>query len=217
MLLASLPPLVPSIARAFRSSTRGVVTCRYHRVLTVSAGPSGQRQEFLFDGVWLNGTLTKVRMLRYTIDGRAASASQIVGIVRSYEHPRPGDVFDAPWDPRFMSQYRDRVVSSSTIVFTAVDRSYGHGDGTLTHDARDDVLSYTYAPTILPAHTTAGTVHGQRAQVLPGYWAMTSESQTYIGHYAIFGAHATVAITESSFRRYPSLRAADAAIASDRL
>lgn len=190
---------------------------RYHRVFDVHAGPSGQHQDFLFDGIYVNGALVKVRMLRYTIGGSSASASQIASVVSGYEHPKPGDVFEAPWSPRYATHYRDAIVRDRTISFTATDASYGHGNGTFTYGARDDVLAYSYAPTVMPQHATSGNVHGIRAQVLPGYWAMTSETQTYLGHYSLFSAAATVSITQSRFRRFSTLRAAQAFVAADRL
>lgn len=212
MLVAALPAAVPAIARVYRSTERGIVTCRYRRVLNVSAGPSAQHRDFLFVGIWVNGVLMKVRMLRYTIDGKAADASQIAGVVSAYEHPKPGDLFEAPWDSRFANDYRDAPYSHRTIAFTATNRSYGHGDGRFTYDAHNDVVTYSYTPIVLPEHATSGTVQGRRAQVLPGYWATTTENQAYGGHYAVFGAHATVQITQSNFRRYSSMSAALAAL-----
>jgi hypothetical protein len=204
------------IAREFAATEPGVVAFRYHRVFQVQAGPSGQHQDVLFDAIAVDGRLVDIRVLRYTIGNSAASAQQIASVVDTYEHPKPGDVFEAPWDPRYLLQYRD-ARRGATIVFTAIDSSYGHGSGRFTCDAHRNVVSYAYAPTVMPEHATSGTVRGRRKEVLPGYWAMTSENQQYRGHYLVFGGSATLSLTESNFRRFASLPAAEAAIEKDRL
>ncbi len=196
----ALPPVVARIASEYRRTKRGTVTCLYRRSFSVHAGPSDQTQDFTFDGTYVDGRLVSVRILRYTVNGKRASAAQIRSIVHSYEHPKRGDVFEAPWDPRFMHQYRD-VVRGRTLFFTALNRTYGHGNGSFTYDAHDDVVSYTYTPAVMPQHATSGTVTGRRARVLPGYWAMVGERQTYSGHYAVFGASASVVIMRSGFHR----------------
>jgi hypothetical protein len=53
--------------------------------------------------------------------------------------------------------------------------------------------------------------------VLAGYWAMTSELQTYGGHYSLFAANGSISITQSAFRRFSTLQAALAFVARDRL
>lgn len=195
---------MPQIVRQYARTERGVVLFRYHRVFTVRAGPSGQNQDYTFEGVYDDGRLVRARMLRYTINGSAASASQSASVIQAYEHPKPGDVFEAPWDARWESQYRD-VRRGNTIAFTALVTTYGHGNGSFTFDRAGDVTSYAYSPTVMPQHATSGTVSGRRAAVLPGYWAMTAEQQHYSGHYSIFGASATVTLTQSAFQRYASL------------
>jgi hypothetical protein len=44
--------------------------------------------------------------------------------------------------------------------------------------------------------------------VLPGYWAVTQETQNYKGTYGLFSAAGTIQITFSDFRRFPDLQSA---------
>ncbi len=217
MPAAALPPVVARIIQQFQRTESGIVTCRYHRLLKVHAGPSGQTEDFTFDGVYQDGALVAVRMLSYTINGKNASSAQIESAVQSYEHPKPGDVFEAPWRPASAQDYRDVDTGPGAVAFTAIVRSYGHGDGSFTYDTAYNVTSYTYSPTVMPQHARSGTVTGHIAQVLPGYWAMTDESQSYSGSYAIFAAHATLQITQVDFRHFATLSLAQAFIASDHL
>ncbi len=217
MPVAAPPQIVSKIVQQFRRTGNGIVVCRYHRLFNVHAGPGGQTQDFTLDGIYEDGALVKVRMLRFVVDGRGASASQIQTTVQAYEHPKPGDVFEAPWRPAFENDYRDGVANRDTIMFTALKLSYGHGNGTFTYNAAHDVTSYRYSPTVMPQHATRGVVSGRLAEVLPGYWAMTQENQTYSGSYSVFAGHATVQITQSRFRRFGELSHAERFIAADHL
>jgi hypothetical protein len=197
MLIAATLPIV----RKSLNGTSGRSTgSRYAAIIVPSTStwaPSGRNEDFIFDAVYQDGRLVRVRMLRYTINKAVASQSQTQSVMRSYEHPKPGDVFEAPWDPRYAQQYRISLRSRRTIAFQAIDTSYGHGNRSFTINRDDDVTSYTYEPTVLPQHATSGRVTGERSAVLPGYWAMTQEHQTYGGHYAIFSGNATVSFSRS--------------------
>ncbi|MGH7736253.1 MAG: hypothetical protein ACREMP_00025 [Candidatus Tyrphobacter sp.] len=215
MLSASVPPIVAKISQEYRRTQRGIVAVRYHRVFDVHAGPRRQHEDLLFDGIYVDGTLVKVKVLHYTIGRKNADTKQVAEVVNSYEHPKPGDVFEAPWDPRFMTEYRFTPTPDRTIRFTALDTSYGHGNGSFTYDAGGNVVSYAYSPTVLPAHAKTATVQGLRSQTLANYWAVTSESQSYSGHYSIFAAAATLAVTQSDFRRFANLASALSFVAAD--
>ncbi len=212
-MTASVPPVVARVAQRFHETTQGIVAFALHRTFFVHAGPMSRRDDLLLDGVYVNGTLVKVRVLHDTIGGKSAPASQVAALVHSYEHPEPGDVFEAPFDPRYLAQY-GYDASAGSVAFTPVRPVYGLGAGTFSYDARDDVTGYSYAPSVLPEHTTSGRIADQRAQVLPDYWAVTLETQTYQGHYSLFSGGATVQIVYSGFRSFPSLTSASNAIAA---
>jgi len=48
----------------------------------------------------------------------------------------------------------------------------------------------------------------RRAQVLPGYWAVTRETQEYRGSYGPFPAAGTIEVTFSDFRRSSDVQSA---------
>jgi hypothetical protein len=189
------------------------VTFAYDRSFFVHAGPMSRHDHMLFYGIYVNGRIAKVRIVAATIGGKAADASQIASTTSSYEHPKPGDVFEAPFDPRYAALYRYGMTARRTVDFAATRPRYGLGRGTFTFDGAWNVLRYDYSPAVLPPHATWGTIVDERAQVLPGYWAVTHETQTYSGTYSIFGGGATVTISVYGFRRFRNLAAAERAIA----
>jgi hypothetical protein len=212
-MLADAPPAVIRAAREFERTTRGIVTFMYDRNLSVSAGPMRRHDELAFYGVSVDGRLVKVRVVRDTIGGKNADASQVASTAHSYEHPKPGDVFEAPFDPRFLARYSYRVLNEHTIQFAPLHPAYGLGSGTFTIDAHANVVGYRYAPSVLPSHATSGSIVDERRQVLRGYWTVTHETQSYSGSYTVFGANGTVQIGITGFRRYPNLAAAERAVA----
>jgi hypothetical protein len=208
------PAIVARIAQQYARTTRGIVGYRYDRDFSVSAGPTSRHDRLVFEGVNANGAVVRVRIVQDVVNGKTASAADAAQTANSYEHPKPGDVFEAPFDPRFVRRYSFRVLRSRKIAFAPVHPVYGTGSGTFLFDARDNVTSYDYAPSVLPPHATTARIIDRRRQVLPGYWAVTSETQTYGGHYAIFGASGQVRITVSGFRRFPNVAAAVRALSA---
>jgi hypothetical protein len=217
MTPSEVPPIVLRAAQQTVRTEAGIVSYRTHRVFDVHAGPSSRHDDMVFTAVYQDGCLVKMRIISDTIGGKQASAQQIAQTEQSYEHPKPGDLFDRPYDPRYVNDYQYEVTADETVHFTAVNRSAGYGDGTFTVDSVYDVASVTYSPTVLPPHATSGTVVDQRAQVLPNYWAVTQETQQYRGHYSIFGAAGNVVITNSAFQRFSTLEAALAALDAGRI
>jgi hypothetical protein len=217
-MLAALtvPPLVVSIGQRYERSTRGVVAFKMHRVFDVHAGPSSRHDDLVLDGVYRDGTLVNVHILSDTIGGKPQSADRIAAAEQQWVHPKPGDVFHAPFDPRYSAEYRYGPCAGTTVSFTPLIHDAAHGAGAFTLDARENVVAYTYTPSDMPQYATAGTVRGTRKNVLSGYWATTQEIAQYSGRYALWKGGATVEYTMSEFRRYPSLSAAVAAIHGER-
>jgi hypothetical protein len=208
------PPQLAHVLQAFAQTTQGIVSYRYTRAFSVSAGPMGRQDHLVFAGVDENGRTIKVRVLQDTIGEKKASHDQVATTEYRYEHPNPGDTFEAPYDPQYASEYTFKSMGGNTIAFTPIHPHKGTGSGTFSFDSQGDVVSYDYQPSVLPPHATSGTIIGHRAQVVPGYWAVTDETQTYGGHYAIFGASATVHIAASDFQRFPNLASAEKAIST---
>ncbi len=212
MAVATPPPAIVQIADRTRNQERGIVVYRLHRVFDVHAGPSHRHDDSVLGIVSQDGTTVKVRVVRATIGGKSADASTSAQIEHQYEHPAPGDLFDRPFDPRYMNDYSFQQAGADSWHFSSSIHDSSHGDGTMSLNAAGDVVKYQYRPYVLPKYSTSGTVTVDRSQVLPQYWAMTRELYQYSGHYAIFAAAATADITYDSYARYPTLAAAEAAL-----
>ena len=176
-----------------------------HRVFDVHGALQRRHEDLVMNGVYEDGALVRVRVVSYAINGQAASASQIAGVEQSWNHPRPSDVFAAPFDPRNAAAYQYRSAGAGTIGFSSNVGDAGHGSGSFTYDPHGNVLSYTFVPNSLPPHATSGTIADRRSEVLPGYWASTQETQEYKGTYGPFAASGGITITYSDFRRFSNL------------
>jgi hypothetical protein len=213
MLIAlGAPPAVAVVAQRFEETSRGIVGFRVQRTFDVHAGFSSRHEECTFDAISENGRLVKVRITRYTIDGKPADAATVTAFEQQYEHPKPGNVFEPPFDPRYLSAYQYQSSEPGTIAFSSPLRDAAHGNGSFTYDAADDVVTYNYQPGALPEYATSASITDRRSEVLPGYWAVTQELQQYRGNYGPFPGAATVAITTSNFRRFLDLQSALQAI-----
>lgn len=209
---AGPPPVVQQVAQRFAETSRGIVSFRLHRVFDVHAGFSSRREDLLMDGVSQDGAIAKVHISSYTIDGKPADASAAAALAQSYEHPKLTDVFNPPFDLRFVAAYQYQASGPQKIAFTATVRDGAHGNGSFVYDAGNNVLSYIYQPSVLPPHASYGQVTDRRAEVLPGYWAVTQETQEYKGSYGPFPGAGTVQITYSNFHRFTDLQSAVHAI-----
>jgi hypothetical protein len=205
------PPIVVRIAERTAQTSKGVVALRLHRVFDVHAGPSSRHDDLVLAEALQDGRVIRVRVVSYTIGGKTASTDQSAALAQSYEHPKPGDVFDEPFDARFLRDYH-YTVNGRTIAFTSPIHDGAHGSGTFAIDASDNVTARTYTPNVFPRYATGGSVSDSRANVLSNYWAMTREVQQWRGHYGLFSGGATVVITQMGFRRFATAAQAASAI-----
>jgi hypothetical protein len=212
----AVPPIVASIGRRFVQTARGVVAFRMHRVFDVHAGPSSRHDDLVMECVYDNGTLVSVHILSETIGGNVQAPDQIAADEHKWIHPKPGDEYHAPYDPRYFKEYRYGPMLPGRVSFTPRVNDAGHGAGSFAYDSSENVTAYSYTPAVMPQYATSGTVSGTRSRVLQGYWAVTQEIQQFAGHYALWKGGATVLFTMSEFRRYPSVSAAVAAIHGER-
>jgi hypothetical protein len=202
------PPALAQVAQRYAETSRGVVTFRMHRLFDVHGALQSHREDLVMDGVYDDGATVRVRVDSYTINGKPASAAQVSSLEQSWDNPKPSDVFAPPFDARNLGAYQYATGSPTTIDFTSTVNDAGHGRGSFTHDAQNNVVSITYQPNALPPHATSGEITDLRSEVLPGYWATTQETQQYRGSYGPFPASGTVQNTFSNFRRYPDLSSA---------
>ena len=200
------PPVLTLVAQRFTESTRGIVSFRVRRVFDVHAGPMSRHEDFTLDEVYEDGATVRVRVVSDVVDGKPTSPSAQAALAASYEHPKPGDAFAPPFDQNNFSAYQYQNAGPQRIAFTSSVRDQGHGNGSFTYDGANNVVTFTYQPNVLPPHARSGSVTDRRSEVLPGYWAITEETQEYKGSYAIFSAGATVEFTYSNFRRFASLQ-----------
>ncbi|MGA2760214.1 MAG: hypothetical protein ABSF08_07860 [Candidatus Cybelea sp.] len=196
------------MAQQFAQTTRGIVGFRLHRVLDVHAGFQRRHEDLVMVGVYDDGAIAKVRIVRYTIDGKPASSSDDAGMERAYEQPKAGDAFQPPFDARYAGAYSYRQDAPQTIVFTSELCDGAHGNGTFAYDANRNVVWYAYQPNALPPHASSGTILDRRAEVLPKYWAVTQETQQYSGSFGPFPGAATEQVEFSDFSRFPDLQTA---------
>ncbi len=196
------------MAQQFAETTRGIVGFRLHRVLDVHAGFQSRHEDLVMVGVYDDGAIVKVRIVRYTIDGSPASASDDAAMERAYEQPKAGDAFELPFDARYSGAFSFRQDGPQTIAFTSPLRGGAHGNGTFAYDADHNVVWYAYQPNALPPHASSGTILDRRAEVLPKYWAVTQETQQYSGSFGPFTGAATEQVDFSVFSRFPDLQTA---------
>lgn len=211
-MIAQAPPAIVQIAERVQTQERGAVVYRLHRTFDVHAGPMHRHDDRVLAIACDGGQTVKVRVISEVVGGKSADAAAIAQLQTQYEHPKPEDVFHRPFDPKYVAEYSYRQVDAQTYAFTSSMRDGSHGDGTFHLDANGNVVSYQYTPLALPRYAKTGTVIDERSQVLPGFWAVTRETQQYSGHYAIFGGGADVSIAYESFTRYPDLASAVAAL-----
>jgi hypothetical protein len=211
-MIAQTPAAVVQIAQRVAGQERGTVVYRLHRVFDVHAGPMHRHDDYVL-AIAADGNQTiKVRVIRATIGGKTADAATISKIEDQWERPKPADVFHRPFDPRYLSEYTYDQVNPQTYRFSSSIHDAAHGTGTFTVDGTGNVVKYQYTPNVLPQYSSSATISDTRAQVLPAYWGVTSETQQYSGHYAIFGGGATTVLTYDAFARYPDATAAIAAL-----
>lgn len=206
------PPELTLVVQRFAETTRGIVSFHLHWTMDVHAGFSGRHEDRLIVGISDDGAIVKVRVLSYTIDGKAAGDAAQAALEQGYEHPKPGDLFNAPFDPRYLGEYQYQSSGPQKISFTSNLRDAAHGNGSMSYDAADNVVDYTYQPNALPPHASSAEVTDRRTEVLPGYWAVTQETQQYKGSYGPFPGAGTVQSTFSDFRRFADLQSALRAI-----
>jgi hypothetical protein len=200
-----IPAVVTQISAQTALDERGVVAAQYTRSFSARIALRSTHRDLAFTGVYQNGVLVYVRVLTDVNDGKNASSQEIANVESHYEHPAPGDAFHAPWESRYLGEYSYRVVDATTIAFTSLVIDTSHGSGTFVIDAHDHVTSYQYRMSANWKYATSGDVSGLRAEVLPGYWAVTNQTEQYRGRYGIFTGSAHAEITQSAFQRFPSI------------
>jgi hypothetical protein len=200
-----IPAIVTQIAQQAAQDERGVVSAQFTRNFSARAAFSSRHDSLSFTGVYQDGTLVSIHITKDTIGEKDADAAQRAQATDQYVHPRPAAVFHAPWDPRFLNEYSYTISSPTTIAFTSLVKDTSHGSGTFTIDGHDHVVSYQYVMSANWPYATFGQISGQRVEVLPGYWAMVSQTEEFRGRYSIFSGRASADVTQTSFQRFATV------------
>ena len=105
MLPAGAPPALAQVAQRYADTSRGIVGFQMHRIFNVHGGFSRRSEDLVMNGIYDDGALVRVRVVKYSINGSAASASDVAGVEQSWNHPKPSDVFTPPFDSRNFGAY----------------------------------------------------------------------------------------------------------------
>lgn len=211
-MIADIPPAVLQIATRAAAQEKSIVTYRIHRVFDVHAGPRYRHDEYFLAVAAQDGHIVKARALRVIQDGKAADAAASAQVESQYEHPKPGDLLDRPFDPQYVKDYSYQQVDAQTYKFTSTVHDSGHASGTFWLDGGGNVVKYQYTPNVLPQYSTSGSVTDDRAQVLTNYWWLTREDYQYRGRVFLFSGGATAIVTYDGFKRFSNVAAATAAL-----
>ena len=201
-MVIAAPPAIVAIAQRTASEERGVVLYHLRRIFDVHAGPFHRHDELEMAVVSVDGQTARVHVSRASVGGKDLDAAGRTSIEQQYEHPKPDDLLHRPFDPRYLSEYTYTPTDAQTFAFSSAIHDASHGNGTFNVDSGLNVVRYSYAPNVLPKYSSSGTVTYQRAQVLPGFWFLTSEVHEYRGHYGIFGGGAQATISYDKFKRF---------------
>lgn len=212
MLPVNAPPALTQVAQRFAATSRGIVAFAMRRIFDAHAGFSSRHEDLTFNAVSNDGRVVKVRVTSYTIDGKPASAQARAEVERGWAHPKPGEAFAAPFDARNFAAYSYRAAGAGTIAFASSVPDFGHGGGSFAYDAARNVVACEYQPNAMPPHARSGDIRDRRAEVLPGYWAVTQETQTYKGSVGPFPGTGTVVLRFYGFRRFGDLQSAVASL-----
>src|SRR5579863_3130007 len=136
--VVTVPPIVASIGRRYVETARGVVAFRMHRVFDVHAGPSSRHDDLVMECVYNNGTLVSVHILSETIGGKLQTPDEVAADEQKWVHPKPGDAFHAPYDPRYFREYRYGPIVAGRISFTQKINDAGHGAGSFDYDSSEN-------------------------------------------------------------------------------
>ena len=207
-----VPTIVTQVAHQAVQDDSGVASAQYTRTFDVHAGAASRHDHMIFTAIYSNGDLVRIHISSDTLGGKNATPAELAQTESQYEHPKPTELFRAPWDQRYLGEYNYRIVDPTTIAFTSLVNDKAHGSGTFTIDAQNHVVAYQYTMSANYEYVTTGTVSGQRAQVLPGYWAVTHEVQQYSGKYGLVPGGATTDIRQATFRRFTSVSDAQGSI-----
>jgi hypothetical protein len=211
-----VPAVVVQAASVALHDRQGVIGYRIHQTSAIDGGPFHQHDDVLMVVVADGPNIVKVRVLHFTENGAELSDKRKTQLANDLLAGQAKGGFAVPFDSRHFPEYTYSV-SGPIVSFKAIVRNADHGDGTFQVDAGGHVVRMVYKPDTLPKYANWGSVTVDRAEVVPGFWATTRSDSRYRGGLGFIRGGGSFVADMDGYRRFASLAAAEAALASGSL
>ena len=193
----------------------GIIGYRIQRTVDMAAGPIRRHEDVALALIFQNDRLLRVRVLRDNVSGRTTGTSAQQALERQLLAASKEPGFAVPFDARHFHEYSYRV-QGNLVAFSSVMKDARHANGYFVLGNGGAVTQLQYALNVLPKYATAGTVHEERAEVLPHFWATVRSTQLFEGRYAIFRGRGEFVTVDSDFHRFGTVDAATAWLQAER-
>jgi hypothetical protein len=193
----------------------GIIGYRIHRTVDMAAGPIRRHEDVVLVVAFENDRMIKVRVLRDMVSGRTTGAPAQQALERQLLAASKEPGFAVPFDARHFHDYTYKV-QGNLVAFSSVMKDARHANGYFVLGSSGAVTELQYALNVLPKYATAGTVHEERAEVLPHFWATVRSTQLFEGRYAIFRGRGEFVTVDSDFHRFGTVDAATAWLEAER-
>ena len=203
------PPAVVLAASLAARDHVGIIGYRIQRSVDMAAGPIRRHEDVTLVAIFENDRLMRVHVLRDMVSGHSTGvpAQQALEQQLLAASKEPG--FAVPFDARHFREYTYRV-EGNLVAFSSAMKDAQHANGYFVLGSGGAVTQLQYALNVLPKYATAGTVHEERAEVLPHFWATTRSTQLFEGRYAFFQGRGEFVTVDSDFHRFATVNAATA-------
>lgn len=211
----SVPSAVVLAASLAARDHIGIIGYRIQRTVDIAAGPFHRHEDVTLGVIFQNDRLLRVRVLSDMVSGRATGvpAQQALEQQLLADSKAPG--FAVPFDARHFAEYTYRV-QGNRVTFSSTLKDARHANGYFDVGSSGAATQLQYALNVLPKYATAGTVHEERAEVLPHFWATARSTQSFDGRYAIFRGHGEFVTVDTGFHRFGTVDAATAWLQAER-
>ena len=211
----SVPAAVALAASLAARDHGGIVGYRIHRTVDMAAGPIRRHEDVALAVVFQNDRLVRVRVLSDTVSGHSTGTDAQKALERQLLSASKDPGFAVPFDARHFREYTYKV-QGNLVAFSSPLKDARHADGFFVLGSGGAVTQLQYALNVLPKYATAGTVHEERAEVLPNFWATVRSTQLFEGRYAIFSGRGEFVTVDSDFHRFGTVDAATAWLQAER-
>lgn len=212
----NVPPAVVLAASLAARDHAGIIGYRIQRTVDMAAGPIRRHEDVTLVAVFENDRLVRVRVLRDMVSGHSTGVPAQQALERQLLTASKEEGFAVPFDSRHFHEYTYRV-QGNLVAFSSAMKDARHANGFFVLGKSGAVTELQYGLNVLPKYATAGTVHEERAEVLPNFWATVRSTQIFEGRYAIFRGRGEFVTVDSGFRRFGTVDAATAWLQAERL